>query len=65
MLFPFGPWYRVVGWLLTLVGFCVLTVGGRGYLTGSPVRDGWVVGGLIAVVGGTALIRWAQRARPG
>jgi hypothetical protein len=65
MLFPFGPWHRVFGWLLTLVGLCALTVGGSGYLTGSPVRHGWVVGGLIAVVGGTALIRWAQRARPG
>jgi hypothetical protein len=40
MLFPFGPWHRVFGWLLTLVGLCVLTLGGRGYLTGSPVRDG-------------------------
>ena len=65
MLVPFGPWHRLFGWLLTLVGLYALAVGGRGYLTGAAVRQGWAVGGLIAVVGGTALIRWAQRARPG
>jgi hypothetical protein len=65
MLFPFGGWHRGFGWLLSLVGLLALAAGGRGYLTGSPVREGWVVGGLIALVGGTALIRWAERARLG
>ncbi|HZB27536.1 MAG TPA: hypothetical protein VE282_03160 [Gemmatimonadales bacterium] len=64
MLFRFGPVHRAVGWLLTLFGVIVLIAGGRGYITGAPVRPGWVIGGLIAIVGGTALVRWARRARP-
>ncbi len=64
MLFRFGPMHRAVGWLLTLFGLVALTGGGRGYLTGAPVRRGWVLGGLIAIVIGTALVRWARRARP-
>lgn len=63
MLFRFGPRHRAAGWLLTLLGLVALAVGGRGYLTGAPVRPGWVLGGLIAVVAGTALGRWALRAR--
>jgi hypothetical protein len=64
MLFRFGPVHRAVGWLLTLFGLIVLIAGARGYITGAPVRPGWVIGGLIAIVGGTALVRWARRARP-
>jgi hypothetical protein len=63
MLFRFGPLHRAAGWLLTVAGLVALAVGGRGYLTGAPVRPGWVLGGLIAIVGGTALVRWARRAR--
>jgi hypothetical protein len=63
MLFRFGSMHRALGWLLTLLGVAVVAVGGRGYLTGAPVRPGWVLGGLVAIVLGTALIRWARRAR--
>jgi hypothetical protein len=63
MLFRFGPLHRAAGWLLTLAGLVALTVGGRGYLIEAPIRPGWVLGGLIAIVGGTALVRWARRAR--
>ena len=63
MLFRFGPAHRAVGWLLTLLGLVALVAGGRGYLSGTVVRPGWVIGGLIAVVSGTALVRWARRAR--
>jgi hypothetical protein len=63
MLFRFGPAHRAVGWLLTLLGLVALAVGARGYLTGAAVRPGWVIGGLIAVVAGTALVRWVHRAR--
>jgi hypothetical protein len=63
MLFRFGPAHRAVGWLLTLLGLAALVAGGRGYLSGTVVRPGWVIGGLIAVVSGTALVRWARRAR--
>jgi hypothetical protein len=65
MLFRFGPVHRAAGWLLTLLGLIALIAGGRGYITGVPVRPGWVIGGLIAIVGGTALVRWTRRARPG
>ena len=64
MLFRFDARHRALGWLLTLLGLVALAVGGRGYLAGAPVRPGWVLGGLIAIVGGTALVRWAWRARP-
>jgi hypothetical protein len=64
MLFRFGAVHRTVGWLLTLLGLVTVTVGGRGYLTGAPVQPRWVLGGLIAIVGGTALVRWALRAPP-
>jgi hypothetical protein len=64
MLFRFGSVHRSVGWLLTLLGLVALAVGARGYLTGAAVRPGWVVGGLIGIVAGTALLRWARRARP-
>ena len=63
MLFRFGPTHRALGWLLTLGGLVALVVGGRGYLAGTPVRPAWVLGGLVAIVGGTALVRWARRAR--
>ena len=62
MLFRFGPVHRILGWVLTLLGLVAVAMGGRGYMTGAPVRSGWVLGGLIAVVGGTALVRWARRA---
>jgi len=64
VLFRFGSVHRVLGWLLTVLGLIALATGGRGYLTGAAVRPQWVVGGLIAIVTGTALVRWARRAGP-
>ena len=63
MLFRFGSVHHAAGWLLALFGLVVLAAGGRGYLTGAPVRPGWVIGGLFAIVAGTALVRWVRRAR--
>ena len=63
MLFRFGSMHSAAGWLLTLLGLAALAVGGRGYLTGAPVRPGWALAGLLAIVAGTALVRWARRAR--
>jgi hypothetical protein len=65
MLFRFGSVHRAAGWLLTLLGLVALAFGGVGYLTGATVRPGWVFAGLIAIVVGTAVVRWAKRARPG
>jgi hypothetical protein len=64
MLFRFGPAHRAIGWLLTLLGLLALVAGGRGYMTGAAVQPAYFVGGLIAVVAGTALVRWARRGRP-
>jgi hypothetical protein len=64
MLFRFGSVHRGLGWLLTLLGLVALVVGGRGYMTGAAVRPGWIVGGLVGIVAGTAFVRWARRARP-
>jgi hypothetical protein len=64
MLFRFGALHLALGWLLTVAGLIAVGVGGRGYMTGAPVRPGLVLGGLIAIVGGTSLVRWARRARP-
>lgn len=64
MLFRFGSLHRGLGWLLTLLGVAALAAGGRGYLTGTAVRPGWMLAGLAGVVAGTALVRWASRARP-
>jgi hypothetical protein len=63
MLFRFGSVHRAIGWLLTVFGLVALAIGGRGYLTGAPVRPGWILVGLTAVVAGTALVRWSRRAR--
>ena len=63
MLFRFGSAHQILGWLLTLLGLVVLAVGGRGYLTGAPARPGWMIAGLTGIVAGTALVRWAARAR--
>jgi hypothetical protein len=64
MLFRFGSLHRNLGWLLTLLGLVVLVAGSRGYMTGAVVRPGWLVAGLAGIVAGTALVRWAKRARP-
>ena len=62
MLFQFGSVHRNLGWVLTLLGFIALVLGGRGYLTGAAVRPGWIIGGLAGIVAGTAVVRWAKRA---
>jgi hypothetical protein len=64
MLFQFGAVHRVLGWVLTLAGVAVLVTASREYLLGGPLRGEWVVAGLLAIVAGTSLVRWARRAGP-
>jgi hypothetical protein len=64
MLFRFGPVHRLLGWLLTVAGVVLLAGAARGYLMGGLMWGDWVLAGLLAVVAGTSVIRWARRARP-
>jgi hypothetical protein len=64
MLFRFGSVHWILGWLLTILGLVAFVLGVRGYWTGAAVRPGWVFGGLLGIVAGTALVRWVRRARP-
>ena len=64
MLFRFNSAHLILGWLLTLVGLIAMVAGGRGYLTDAAVRLGMFFAGLVAVVAGSALVRWARRAPP-
>ncbi len=52
----------VLGWLLIAIGIAYLVLGGRGALaqaTGSLPR---IIVGLVAVVVGSSIVRWAKRA---
>ena len=64
MLFRFNSAHLIFGWLLTLAGLIAMGLGGRGDLTGAAVRPGLFFAGLLAVVAGSALVRWARRAPP-
>jgi hypothetical protein len=64
MLFQFGAVHRVLGWVLTVAGVAVLVVAARGYLLGETMRGESMLAGLLAIVAGTSMIRWARRARP-
>jgi hypothetical protein len=52
------------GWILIAVGIAYLGLGARGTYTGVPGSLPRVVVGLVAVVVGSSIVRWAKRARP-
>ena len=64
MLFRFGTLHRALGWSLSILGLVAVASGARGYVTDAPINPGLVLGGLLGVVVGTSLVRWARRARP-
>jgi vacuolar-type H+-ATPase subunit I/STV1 len=64
MLFRFGAFHRTLGWVLSILGLVAVVAGARGYVTDAPVNPSLLFGGLLAVVVGTSLVRWARRARP-
>ncbi|HEU4698929.1 MAG TPA: hypothetical protein VFS40_07110 [Gemmatimonadales bacterium] len=49
------------GWAFTVFGLVYLWFGGRGLLEGGPVSWSLAGIGLVAVVVGTALVRWGRR----
>lgn len=53
--------FRAVGWLFCVGGLVYLYLGGRGLMDGSAVSRPMLILGLIAIVVGTALLRWARR----
>jgi hypothetical protein len=64
MLFRTGRATTLFGWLLILAGLAYLVVGGRGALTNTPGSLPRVLTGLVAVVVGSSIVRWAKRGSP-
>jgi len=64
MLFRVGRSTYLFGWLLTLAGIAYLVVGGRGAIAETPGSLPRIVIGLVAVVLGSSIVRWAKRGRP-
>jgi hypothetical protein len=63
MPFRFGKATAVFGWLLTLVGIAYLAIGIRDALGGIPGSLPRMLVGLVAVVVGSSIVRWARRTR--
>jgi hypothetical protein len=59
----FGKATAAFGWLLTLVGIAYLAIGVRGALAGIAGSLPRMLVGLVAVVIGSSIVRWARRAR--
>jgi hypothetical protein len=57
----FARAFRAVGWLLSAGGVVYLYLGLRGLAGGGSVSAPLVILGLIAIVVGTALVRWGTR----
>jgi hypothetical protein len=64
MILRIGRAGAVLGWLFTLWGIAYLALGGRDALTTTPGALPRLLVGLIAVVVGTSILRWARRAGP-
>jgi hypothetical protein len=63
MPFRFGKATAVFGWLLTLVGIAYLAIGVRDAIGGTAGSLPRMLVGLVAVVVGSSIVRWARRAR--
>jgi hypothetical protein len=63
MPYRFGKATAVFGWLLILVGIGYLALGFRDALGGIPGSLARMLVGLVAVVVGSSIVRWARRAR--
>ena len=63
MMFRFGRAFLFVGWLLTIGGVLYVALGLRALRTGGGNSSALLLLGLVAVVVGSSVIRWARRAR--
>ena len=53
--------FRLAGWLLTLGGIAYIALGAAGLANGTAPTWPPFLLGLIAIVVGTALVRWSRR----
>ena len=53
--------FRAAGWVITAGGAVYLYLGIRGLAGGTGVSAPFIILGLIAIVVGTALVRWGTR----
>jgi hypothetical protein len=58
----FGKATLVFGWFLILVGIAYLALGFRDAVGGIPGSLARMLVGLVAVVVGSSIVRWARRA---
>ncbi|HEY7026372.1 MAG TPA: hypothetical protein VH438_02115 [Gemmatimonadales bacterium] len=58
----FGKAGLVLGWLLIAIGITYLALGGRGAVAQVPGSLPRIIVGLVAVVVGSSIVRWAKRA---
>ncbi|HEY3011306.1 MAG TPA: hypothetical protein VGJ36_01070 [Gemmatimonadales bacterium] len=63
MLFHFGRLGVFFGWVMIVAGIAYLAIGGRGAYAGVAGSLPRMVVGLIAVVLGSSIVRWAKRTR--
>jgi hypothetical protein len=61
MFIRLGPSSAVLGWLFLLGGIAYVLLGTYGVLSATPGSFPRVVAGLVAVVVGSAVLRWAER----
>ena len=57
----FASAFRILGWVFTIGGVAYLAFGLRGALAGAADGASFLLVGVVAVVVGTALIRWGRR----
>jgi hypothetical protein len=58
----FGKVGLGLGWLLIAMGITYLALGGRGAVAHVPGSLPRIIVGLVAVVVGSSIVRWARRA---
>jgi hypothetical protein len=58
----FGKVGPGLGWLLIAMGIAYLALGGRGAVAQVPGSLPQIIVGLVAIVVGSSIVRWARRA---
>ena len=63
MLFHFGRAFLVLGWILTIAGITYLVMSLRHTAGVAGASPALLLVGLVAVVVGSAIIRWVRRTK--